>query len=294
MAFSSIRGAGAYSATITAGGSAHTKGSFAELSAATAAASSRQHVECLESDAASQYFLFDLALGAAGAEVVVVENIFARFRLGRAGGFIAQTDIDIPIGSRVSSRCQSVQASALLSLAMILEHRALTGLPSAVTYGADLANTRGTRVDPGGTANAKGSYIEIAAVTGASHDTMSLFFGEWDQTNNLDGLTFAFWLVDVSTGAAGAEVVWLPDLTLTRVVLQNGIEMTAFRFAVDMPKYTRMACRCACTISTVEDRVITISGFGSRIVAEIPVIGPLAWVHFQRRRPDLITVPEAT
>jgi hypothetical protein len=96
------------------GGTANTKGSFAQLIASTA----RDYVgiiialDDLNGTSAAGTFLIDLAQGASGSETVIVPNFGASAEndtvTPQNSGYIP---IPIPAGTRIAARCQSSAAS---------------------------------------------------------------------------------------------------------------------------------------------------------------------------------------
>jgi hypothetical protein len=98
--------------TITSNASANTKGVYAQLIAAT----SRDYIGYLlafgtvTSPAGSQYYLTDLALGAASSELIILPNLNIIWGLGQVAmqpETVGPFFDSIPAGVRVSARCQS-------------------------------------------------------------------------------------------------------------------------------------------------------------------------------------------
>lgn len=101
---------------VDAGGSANTKGAYAQIISSTVADIAgifvifdNQNNGSGSSNAST--LLIDIAVGGAGSEVVIVPNIvLSVFLAGSAaifGGFMPYMPVQIPAGSRIAMRCQS-------------------------------------------------------------------------------------------------------------------------------------------------------------------------------------------
>lgn len=105
--------------TITASGSANTKGSYTQLLASTAKRSTKMLVILGRVSSSNNGYLVDIATGGAGAEVVQVPNL--PFEWGDAKTLVGYLiDIVIPAGSRIAARCQSATGSATIDVEVIL------------------------------------------------------------------------------------------------------------------------------------------------------------------------------
>lgn len=70
--------------------------------------------------------------------------------------------------------------------------------------GVDTADTRGTILDTGTTANAKGAWVPISASTPRAYDALSVLM--------FRPVGISQMLVDIGIGASGSETVLIPDL----------------------------------------------------------------------------------
>jgi hypothetical protein len=111
--------------TCTASGSTNTKGSYAQLTASTA----RDYIGVIpifdigSATTPAGDFLYDIAIGAGGSEIVIIPNIPVS-KWGSTQGY-AQTPlggpflpIQIPAGTRISARCQCDTASGFLAITL--------------------------------------------------------------------------------------------------------------------------------------------------------------------------------
>ena len=162
--------------TVTPSATANTKGSFVQLSAFTTADISAIHFTLYNSNFGP--YLLDIAIGAAGSEKVIVNNV----ALGSGDavmspGVSIRLPLHIPKGSRISARCQSGNASdSPISLGFQAFDGATTmmeGCAGADGIGAITTTSRGTAVTAG-SANTKGSYAQLIAL--AARDYMGFYF----------------------------------------------------------------------------------------------------------------------
>lgn len=113
--------------------------------------------------------------------------------------------------------------------------------PSVTTYesiGALTASSSGTQVTPPGSANTKGSWVELVAATAGAADGLILCC-------QIGDTGIADFLIDIGTGAGGAETVLIPNI-LFSYGTSDGPPGTAF-FPIQIPAGTRIAARCQST-----------------------------------------------
>lgn len=169
--------------TTCTGGVAHTKGSWTQ-----AIASTNFDVQWIDliigvtgSATTATECLLDVGLGPA-TEVVVMSNLLAGY-VGRADAagntpFIRGISVPffIPRGTRISTRCQGVQASKTINVMLFLHGGARGPLPSFTRiddYGTSLAASRGTSHTPGNT-GAESAWANIGATTSRAYDAVML------------------------------------------------------------------------------------------------------------------------
>lgn len=177
---------------VTAAGSADTKGSWVEIESAAGNTFSSDVLKICLYDAGTtdDSYLVDIAIGGAGSEEVIIENLF--FLSGAAtttgGAFdVYEFPVTIPSGERIAARLQASTASSTLNVSII------RGAPSfdqsdsttgVITIGADTVNTAGVTVTSAD--NAYGSWTEITSslsdsikgfCVGALHAPVSSYTG---------------------------------------------------------------------------------------------------------------------
>jgi hypothetical protein len=249
--------------TVTANGSGNTKGSYAQLIASTAFSSQMLMLIFDTPNSGTRDFLVDIAIGGAGSEQIIISNLLVSPAVDNTFmGAIFQFAVNIPAGTRIAARCQSSTGSSNLKVTIQLFGAGLaTGeIGSTVdTYGENTSDSGGTAIDPGGSANTKGSYTQITASTNKSHRYLTIAFG-----NRLNGtMTSGSWLVDIAIGGAGSEVVIISNLNLHAVSTADGITPQVItRIPVNIPAGTRIAVRAQSSITDATDRLVDVAIYG--------------------------------
>lgn len=250
--------------TVTASASTHTKGSYTQAIASTSIAADALLLTVTGmNDGADRRYLFDVATGGAGSEVVLLPNLFAAC-VTYGAPLVHQMLIPVSVaaGTRIALRCQSNVGSGSIFVAVhVLNGEAATlyklGSAVAATYGADTANSRGTTIDPGGSANTKGSYSQITAATSSTNNAKWMIV-HLAQVGNVSPST-ANYQIDIATGGAGSEAVAWPDLPGAARISVPGFWPQTYILPVDIPTGTRIAVRAQCDITDATDRVFDVA-----------------------------------
>lgn len=194
---------------VTASGSTNTKGSYAQLIAATAA--DCYFITVLIADCATSASavraLVDIAIGGAGSEKVILPNLLAGMA-GVSSGQARPKRFDFPVfvkaGSRISARIQSSVASKTASVAVILyeapQSPAWAG-GQVVAYGVSTGTSGGTDV-VAGTSGAEGSYTTIGTTSQSHRALVAACAGTNDAT-----IVSANMYADLAVGATPTPVV---------------------------------------------------------------------------------------
>jgi hypothetical protein len=252
------------SQTITASGSTNTKGSYTELISSAAFTANWAYVYTYASAASNgRQYLYDIATGAAAAEVVRLPDILAwggptSAHAGAAGNL--PFPLAVASGTRVAARCQSTTGGGTLNiLVRLIAAGSLVGISTFTNHGAVTADSGGTSYDPGGSANTKGSYTQLAASTAAVAQYLMLMTSVGGNTQP----TSNGWAIDIATGAAASEVVLIPDLRQS--VLNESTDgvllwqPSCHAFPVYIPASTRIAVRASVVGTDATDRLIDMS-----------------------------------
>jgi hypothetical protein len=234
--------------SVTAGTPANTKGaSYTELVAATS-----HHAVALSlylmGGAGIADFLVDVAIGAAGAEQPIVENLlWTRASVGSAA-VVPRIPIVVPQGARLSARCQSTTASSPVVLRGQLHApgvNALSGFSKAEGIGVTAADSGGTGIDGGAVVNTKGAYAQLILSTANPYRCLYVLLGNQNQAARVA----AFFLVDIAVGPA-TETVIIPNLGIGTNANEQVIPQVAGPFFMTVPAGTRLTARCQCSGTT--------------------------------------------
>ena len=241
-------------------GAANTKGSYVEL-VASSSFDAQGILVCANSNTfvAFKAHLLDIAVGAAASEQIILPDLLTTDFWDAF--FYGYFPISIPSGTRISARCQSDGASAPLDVTVTLLAQGF--LPSSPlsrveAWGVDAATSRATSIDPGGSADTKGSWAELVAST--AFDARGILVAT--VSSNIIRAD-SRWLLDIATGAGGSEQVLLGDFMLIGDDLKDQIRPAQFPFLpVYIPAGSRVAVRTQCTITDATDRLFQVAIYG--------------------------------
>lgn len=259
-----------YGIAVASSVSANTKGSFVQLVAATSQDATWLEV-FIRCATASSTLLVDIAVGGAGAEIVIIPNIML-FVTGTAPARALNIAVpcSIPAGSRISARCQA-GASRTCQVGVRLFNDAMGSyqLPGVLidAYNVNTATSLVTNsVDPGGSANTKGAYAELTSSTTSSYQGFFLAVGPGNSTTS--STTTPLWGLDIAIGAAGSEIVILPDQLLEAATTSSQaspIQPPALGYyPIPIPAGSRIAARAQCSATTANGRLLGVAFYGVR------------------------------
>jgi hypothetical protein len=201
----------------------------------------------------------NIAIGGAGSEDEIISDILGE---GKSVDSEQKTSslllpFHIPSGQRVSYMIDSSAASRVVGIGFRLWAKKAGGKVGYKNAFSEGFNTRaGIAVDPGGTANTKGSWVEITAAT--AQKTKGLLV--CTAMNQNSATTSASFLFDIAIGGSGAEQFLIQNIGFTSGSLE---EFTPyFYFDVEIPSGTRIAARGQSSITDATDRVFSISLVG--------------------------------
>lgn len=241
--------------SVTAGGSANTKGSWVEVSASwpgygglTMATQALGGVDSL----------LDIGIGSAGSEVVVAENVYAGN--GASARLMAPfcLPLMIPSGARVSVRSQASTASSACSVFITSSPQPVL-LGRCTTYGANTGDSGGVQVDPGLSSNTKGAWVTVTASTTSDIKAFILVLGVLADLSRPN----TRWLIDVAVGGAGAEQVIVSDYgAAARSEHDAVLPQVSQLMPIQIPAGSRIAIRAQCDITTLGDRLFDAIIYG--------------------------------
>jgi hypothetical protein len=257
---SAVNPAASAGIAVAAAGTAHVKGSWVELFAATAFDADRMVVSLHTMEEAGVVTaLVDLAVGGAGSEVVVVENLLVSAGVQTVG--VVDLPLHIPAGSRVAARAQASTISVSTHVTARIMGGGWGTPPPAhrvVTYGAVTADSGGTEVDPGGTAHTKGAWAQLAASTTAAHTGLMLGVGHRGNS----ALRNEEFLVDVGVGAPGSEQIVLADWAVALAAVETLVPQFSPVIPASIPAGSRLAVRAQCNDIDAADRLLDYVLYG--------------------------------
>lgn len=247
-------------ATATASGSAHTKGSWTQVIAAT---TSDAHVLWLaltvvtNANTVDTSTLLDVGIGAGGSEVVIVQNLAVGCKATTFAN-LYEIPVSVPGGSRVAIRCQSAVTSKTVACQLTLgtlPHSRLS--PAAIDdLGSNTATSRGVTVANPAGANTKGAWTDI--VTSTSKPYGALAIGVQDAGST--GITAGDAVVDVGySNDAGSTYAVLSgggDLPFRTTVSESWDPYGTYLIPATIPAGSRLAARYARSAATMPLDVI--------------------------------------
>jgi hypothetical protein len=247
--------------TVTASGTTHTKGSWAQLIASTTLPAVGILV-MFDDITAGRDYLTDIGVGAAGSEVVIAANLTASTGTGSVTYSHIYIPLAIPAGTRIAARTQCNVASGQIPTAVLIVSGTIgspTSYSRCTTYGANTADSGGTSVDPGGTANTKGAWVQIVSST--TNPIRQLIIGIPNQINTVR--TSQSWHVDIGIGGAGSELILIPDLQLNASTTNDSVTPQIIGpIPVEIPEGTRIAVRAQSDGIDATDRLFDVILYG--------------------------------
>lgn len=234
-------------------GASNVKGAWAQLAAATPFAGRIIDVHLLGAETGVWYYL-DVGIGAAGLEQVAIRDLqMQSFSDFASEGRYFRVPYSFPAGVRLAMRGQCGFAGTKVVRAALMLHAGTprdghAGMQRTLMYGAS-AGTQGTQYDPGGVANTKGAWVQIAAATTYPIRKLSLSIVP------PSAVVFCTWLVDLGIGAAGAEQVLVGDIPFHAADLGKAIVANPGDFAVNIPAGARLSIRGACDSTSSPGRL---------------------------------------
>lgn len=247
---------------ITKPGVANTKGVWVQLIAATAYPAAELWLAWnLVATTGGNDCLFDIGIGPAGQEVVLVPNLVVA-QGNTSQGALVRLPAEIPAGTRVAARIQASGTVNSPALAAYLGVPAW-GFPLASQVfedlGTNLGTSRGTQIDCGGVANTKSGYVQLAAATARAYRGLLVLLGNGGRATSPGAVSFT---IDIARGQAGQEQIILADL-LTRGTAANTFLPGSFGpFMLPIPAGERLAARAQCSSIVATDRLVDVQLIG--------------------------------
>lgn len=205
--------------------------------------------------------LVDVAVGPVGSEQVIIENLLK----SNFHNSVIQLDspaifpINIPEGSRIAVRIQCTGANTSYFTVAISKGGFLDQAFSKVlTIGANTADSGGLSIDPGGSANTKGAFVELTSSLSESINGLFLAFGGQNNSTRTNMLA----LCDIAVGPAGNEIVIVDNVPFGVNFAVDVLRHYTPIIPVSIPKGTRISARAQCNITDATDRLFDLILYG--------------------------------
>lgn len=246
---------------ITKPGVANTKGAWIQLIAATPAPAGELWLSFnLASTTGGADLLFDIGIGPAGQEQVLVPNLMVS-QGSLTLGVLIRLPAEIPPGTRIAARVQSSNSINSCNLAAYLGVPAWGFPPGSQAFddlGTSLGNSRGTNIDCGAVANTKSAYVQLAAATPRAYRGLLVLIGNGGRV----APAAASFTVDIARGPAGQEQIILPDLLVRG---NASFYFTNNNFGpvhLHIPAGERLAARAQSSTAVATDRLVDVQLIG--------------------------------
>jgi hypothetical protein len=192
--------------TVTANTAAHTKGSYSELIASTSANAGLLvlMVQDISASSTNTATLIDIATGASGSETVIISNLAVGGALTTAGptGVVVSIPFQIPSGTRLSARIQSVVTGGKTATAQVVLFDVggdyATAPTSVDVITGDTATSQGISFS-----GASGTWVQAIASTSRAYRAVAIV----PSTHNTS-IALITPQLDVAIGASGSEVAF--------------------------------------------------------------------------------------
>lgn len=244
-------------------GSTHTKTAWVEFITSTSIDADGVWVSAMNGNSPNHSYLLDVAIGAAGSEIVIASNVLiAQLQNVPISIFLP---FEIPAGSRISARAQGTNVPTAVWPRFTLSAGGMLATPPGgrlLTFGAVTATTRGTALT--GNNGSFGSWAELTASTTADVVALWVLVGNNGNSAPVVG-NITELLVDVGVGAAGSEVSVLgpiPIVTTTAGIMLHAISTW---FPCSIPAGSRIAARYWSNNTDATDRKVDVVAYGLSI-----------------------------
>jgi len=256
-----VSGSTSYGAALARGTAANSKGGWSSL---FTAANAIRHVSLtfskyvISGTTSPIRFLVDLGI----SNTAYVSDILVQMN-PRSHARTIELPITVPNGSTLQARMQAGTHGFTGPSLYVSGHAYSQGfacLPAyqdVHTYGVTTGTTSGTQIDPGGTADTKGSWTQITGSTSARHTLLILCV----QADN-GAMTDADWRIDLGVGGSGSETTIWSDRVVRATAGGDDIAPNYIPIPMVVPISTRLAVRAQCSITDATDRLFDCAILG--------------------------------
>lgn len=240
-----------HTAAYCAGSSAHVKGAYVEIVAATSFPYQRLivYLGMTVNSGGGACHLTDIAQGAAGAEQVIIPNILLDGARSSVGSQSVTLDLPmvIPAGTRLAFRTQSSSGGTRNMTARLTGKAGGSALMPGLfgsmdNLGAVTGSTNGTSVPPDATAeDTYGNWVEFAAATSRDYRYILPITGQNATTSGAARAPYEI-TAQIGIGPAGSEVV-VHEFSTQGVGQTNALCKVPDPLLCRIPAGTRIAVR---------------------------------------------------
>jgi hypothetical protein len=254
-----------YGAQLTASGSTHTMGSWAQLdgSGGTPIAA-----ECLTlqtySNSAAADMLFDVGIdNGSGSVRILAQNLMLTGFMRRTTAQCSdelELPLHVPKGSILVARMQAGTSSATCSMKFRIGQNVggVGGFARCFPLTAT-ANSRGVACDAGATAGVKVRTQLVASTATRARALMALI----GPNNDIACVSSCWFRFDLETGASGSELIIWPDFYLSRDTKSDVIRPSILPAITHfLPAGSRLSANLRCTVTQTGDRTIDMVVYG--------------------------------
>lgn len=248
--------------SVQADGSANTLGAWVQLGSDTTRDAFLFAVIC-QSIATGMAHLVDIGIDPAGGssytpvvQQIAVANANSASAPPLQQGFVPVGCIFVPAGSAVAARTRSSSGGQFIDVRALL----MIGNPDAgytwvESLGADTSDSGGTSIDPGGTANTKGSWVTLSAATAQDIDAFVPMVNTDAATTTQSD---AEGLIDIAIEVAGTQYVIVGDYP----IMQSASELSfapRMLIPVAIPAGSKVVARAQSTLTLAGRRLFDLS-----------------------------------
>lgn len=211
-------------------------------------------------------WLVDLGINdGAGNVAVILQDLNVDLSVNSNAFLNIHLPLHIPRGSTISARCAYNGTSSTFGMSIQLWGMAagIHGLPgySRAVPLYSPSSSQGAAIDPGGTANTAGSWVELVS---SCSDEIAAIFGSIGQNGDTVRGSTATAIMDLAIGAAGSEEMIFPSFFMGWGGTLDGPFPPPLLDpqACYIPKGTRIAARGTCSDNTAGDRTWSLCLMG--------------------------------
>lgn len=249
--------------SVTAAGSAGTKGSWSNLGSTTSFAYEGFTLYQSRPSVAADC-LTDIGIDAGGGAIAILVPDFHLPALKHVNETCLQMffPIHVPAGSQLVARTQASTSNTIAYTKLTGHSKNPGGFPG---YSRAIkiftgGSSRGDAVDPGASANTKGAWTQLVASLSDDIKALCAVVGHNGDTSRAASAGIG---IDIGIGAGGSEEVVIPNLYCNWSTTWDGpVDVGYQPVACNIAAGTRLAARGQCNLTTGGDRTVDLCVWG--------------------------------